>query len=302
MASHATAIWKPFCPVPHTFRDQLWLSVGSALGAWFGFQLTKWFYRQKLVKLDNPQVGQPPVLGILTGISYVSGIDYYKSVNEGYAKLTGKRHLMPPNPLIVMASVDCDIYAQMLTDRDWKGVEDHLIAGVDRLVRADVDLLCIASNTGHLAFPAIAAKYPDLKILHIADCTAKAIKAKGMKKVGLVGTEPTMQESYLKDRLALHGIDVIVPGDAALPKIFQFIMDELGFNIFKNSTREYFVGEIDALAHRGAEGVILGCTEIELLVQQEHTPNVPLFASAEIHLEALSLVTAGRESLNRYLP
>ena len=67
MASHATAIWKPFCPVPHTFRDQLWLTVGSALGAWFGFQLAKWFYRQKLVKLDNPQVGQPPVLGILTG-------------------------------------------------------------------------------------------------------------------------------------------------------------------------------------------------------------------------------------------
>ena len=67
--AHATvSIWKPFCPVPHTFRDQLWLSVGGALGAWLGFQLAKWFYRQKLVKLPNPQAGQPPVLDILTGM------------------------------------------------------------------------------------------------------------------------------------------------------------------------------------------------------------------------------------------
>ena len=76
----------------------------------------------------------------------------------------------------------------------------------------------------------------------------------------------------------------------------------LGFNIFKDSTREYFVSEIRGLAERGAEGVVMGCTEIELLVQQEHTPELPLFASAEIHLEALSLVAAGRKSVKDYLP
>eukprot|EP00729_Bicosta_minor_P011019 gene11019-13632_t len=157
-------------------------------------------------------IKEPPlVLGVLSGISYVSGIDYYKGINEGYAALVGKKHLMPPNPLMVMVSVDCDVYAKMLVAREWEGVSQHLLKGIDRLVLAGCNMICIASNTGHIVYPAITSKYPDVSVLHIADATAAAIKAKGLDTVGLLGTEPTMRERYLRDRLQHHGITTLIP-------------------------------------------------------------------------------------------
>lgn len=106
----------------------------------------------------------------------------------------------------------------------------------------------------------------------------------GLNTVGLIGTEPTMRETYLKERLQRHGIAVVIPDEGELSKIFSFIMNELGFNVFIDSTRSYFVEQIRALQAHGAQGVILGCTEIELLVDQIHVPEVPLFPSAKIHI------------------
>ena len=139
--------------------------------------------------------------------------------------------------------------------------------------------------------------------LHIADCTAKAIKDKGLKRVGLLGTEPTMRESYLKERLAMHGIETLVPdNDQDLSQIFQFIMHELGFGVFKPETLAFFKDQVAKLVAQGAEGVILGCTEIELLIKQEHCPGVPLFASAELHMDAAAKVVAGAAQLSSYAP
>eukprot|EP00041_Stephanoeca_diplocostata_P020271 m.451286 g.451286 ORF g.451286 m.451286 type:complete len:263 (+) comp21524_c0_seq4:555-1343(+) len=243
-----------------------------------------------------------PVIGILTGISYVSGLDYYKGINEIFGRIVGKRHLIPANPLMLLASVDCDIYAKMLTDKEWTGVAAHLLQGVEKLVSGGMDVLCIASNTGHIAFPAISQKYPDLEILHIADCTAKQIKSLGLSTVGLIGTEPTMREAYLKDRLRQHGISVVIPQEEEMSKIFNFIMNELGFNDFKDDTRAYFVDQIRALQSYGAQGVILGCTEIELLVDQSHVPEVPLFPSAKMHIDAAARIAAGTQDVTDYLP
>ena len=278
-----------------------------------------------------------PILGILSGISPVSGADYYTQISLRYGKHLGKGHLMPPNPLLAMVSVDCDEYASMLVASNWDGVRAHLVVGVEKLVACGIDFLCIASNTGHLAMPLIASRFPDLPVLHIADCTARAIKAHacfapaprvadgsggggggggggdggggggndagGSKRVvGLLGTEPTMREDYLKDRLAAHGIQTIVPDEEAdLKQIFQFIMDELGFNVFKDTTRAFFVEQVRKLAARGAVAVILGCTEIELLELQEHV-DVPLFRSAELHIEAASRVCAGLDQIEEYQP
>merc|ERR1740117_333779 len=134
--------------------------------------------------------------------------------------------------------------------------------------------MVIASNTGHIALEAAFQKdqngkqrgsegcYSALPFLHIADCTAEAIKSKGLKKIGLLGTEPTMTENYLKGRLQKHGLEVIVPTlPADLNQIFQFIMHELGFGVFKPSTLAFFKDQVEQLVARGAEGVILGCTE-----------------------------------------
>lgn len=173
---------------------------------------------------------------------------------------------MPPNPLLFLASVDCDAYAKMLTDKPLNidGISEHLCTGIEAVVKAGAAFLAIASNTGHIAVPLVRTRFPDLPVLHIGDCTAAAIKASGANNVGLLGTEPTMQEEYLKEQLRKHGICTLVPeSEKDLTQIFQYIMDELGFNVFKETTREFFVAQIRALAARGAQGVILGCTEID---------------------------------------
>lgn len=129
-----------------------------------------------LIVMDDHTIlkaGVQPVVGILSGISFVSGLDYYKGINEIYSNIIGKQHVIPANPFLIMVSVDCDVYAKMLTEKNWEGVKSHLMTGIDRLVAAQIDVLCIASNTGHIAYPAIVHKHPILDFLHIADCTAR---------------------------------------------------------------------------------------------------------------------------------
>ena len=242
-------------------------------------------------------------LGILTGISYVSGLDYYKGIHERVLANTLKGHLMPPNPTITMVSVDCDVYAYNLTLKKFDEVSAHLLAGVEKLVAAGCNWLVIASNTGHICVPSVEAAYPDLKVLHIADCFATRLKQQGLKYVGLVGTQPTMEERYLHDRLARHGIETIVPKEEAVRKeLYRIIYEELSFDNFQPSSRETMVKAIRGLGSQGAEACILGCTEIELLVQQEHVPELPLLPSAEIHIVTTADILLGKMQIDDVLP
>lgn len=279
----------------------------------------------------------PQCLGILTGISYVSGLDYFKGINERVLAEGTKGHLMVPNPQIIMSSVNCDEYAHHLVSNQFDKVDEHLLSGISKLVNAGCDLLVIASNTGHICFPTVKVRYPELQILHIADCCALQLKAKGFTKVGLIGTKPTMvsshfsnlgfmlllcvffflityvlhnylfscekQHDYLKDRLALHGISTIVPEtDSEQEEIFRIIMDELSYNKLIGSSRETLINSIEGMIRRGAETCLLGCTEIELLVPLDAIPNVTLLPSAEIHMDCIAQVLLGKICLEDILP
>ena len=242
-------------------------------------------------------------LGILTGISYVSGLDYYKGINEKVLADTSKRHLMSPNPPIVMVSVDCDEYVHYLTQKSFAKVAEHLLVGVRSLVAAGCDMLVIASNTGHISVPAIEREFPNLKVLHIADCCAAELKGQGFSRVGLIGTKPTMEEDYLKSRLLLHGITTLVPEDERTQdEVYDIVCQELSYNVFRDESRTKMVDVIRGLEARGAEACILGCTEIELLVQQEHVPGFPLLPSAEIHIQTAANVLLGKVELEDVLP
>ena len=242
-------------------------------------------------------------LGILTGISYVSGLDYYRGIHERVLAETQVGHLMPPNPPITMVSVDCDEYAFHLTNKAFDQVASFLLAGVDKLVVADCDLLVIASNTGHICVPAVETAYPDLDIVHIADCSAHQLKQLGVSQVGLVGTQPTMEESYLHDRLALHGITTVIPEDVGVrAELYRIIYEELSFNEFRPDSRATIVDAIRSLAGQGVEACILGCTEIELLVQQEHVPELPLLASAETPIQFIADILLGKIQVDELLP
>ena len=248
-------------------------------------------------------MGTLPTLGILTGISYISGVDYYRGINEKFCAGMETAHLMVPNPSIVMVSVDCDEYVHYLTSRQFDKVAEHLLAGVGKLVSAGCDLLVIASNTGHIAVPAIEAAFPKLRILHIADCCAHRLKDAGISNVGLIGTKPTMEEKYLKSRLSRHGITTVVPeGASEQEAIYAIICQELSFNIFKDESRAKMVESILGLRAKGAEACILGCTEIELLVKQEHVSDVMLFPSAEIHIETAAKILLQQVALEDILP
>jgi len=244
-----------------------------------------------------------PTLGILTGLSYVSGLDYFKGINEKFLAATPKCHLMSPNPPIVMVSVDCDEYVHYLTLKSFEKVAEHLLVGVRKLVAAGCDILVIASNTAHICVPEVEREFPELKILHIADCCASRLKGQGYSRVGLIGTQPAMEEDFLKARLLLHGITTIVPEKKQTQEeIYEIICQELSYNIFRDESRATMVKAIRGLEARGAEACILGCTEIELLVQQEHVPNVALLPSAEIHIGTVANVMLQKVALEDVLP
>ncbi|CAE7192275.1 ygeA [Symbiodinium necroappetens] len=243
-------------------------------------------------------------IGMLTGVSYVSGIDYYRGINERIAKLLPNGHIMAKNSDMVIVSVDCDEYVRLLTAKDSEGVQDYLANGVAKLHRAGVDFLVIASNTAHICVGLVRERFPDLPVLHIADCTAAA--ARGAGPVGLLGTEPTMRDgSWLKERLALHGVEVVVPpAEEDRQRCYKIICDELSFDKFTDESRRFFA-EMARKLHGewgGSGGVILGCTEIELLLRPGDVPEVPLFRSAELHMDAAARVQAGQVSLESFMP
>ena len=244
-----------------------------------------------------------PLLGILTGISYLSGLDYFQGINQAVTKAIAVGKTMSPNPEIVMVSVDCDRYVHLLNSGSYAGVDEHLLGGVQKLVNAGCNLLAIASNTGHICVPAVRKAHPNLDIVHIADCSAAEMRRCGFSKVGLVGTKPTMEEDYLKAQLRLHNIDTVVPEDANVrDRMYEIICQELSFNNFRDESRDFFVNQIRNLSNDGAEAVLLGCTEIELLVKQDDIPDVRLLPSAQLHIAAIAEILLGRLSLDSLLP
>ena len=248
-------------------------------------------------------------VGILSGISYVSGLDYYKGINIALGSKPRSElsyETVPHSSKAIMVSLDLDDYATRLRKANEEGNLDRVgvwIANQTSVLARCADFIVIASNTGHIAVPYIQEKFPDVQILHIADCTASAVKKSGFQKVGLLGTYYTMTADYLKRRLAAHSLSVIVPeNDADRRKIQSIINDELSREKFFQSSREFIIQQIHELKKRGAEGVILGCTEIELLVQKQHVPNVSLFRSAQLHIDAAIKVQLGEKKVQDFQP
>jgi len=244
-----------------------------------------------------------PLIGILTGISYVSGLDYYESINRLVTADSKVGDIMSPNPDIVMVSVDCDRYVHFLTERLFAEVDEHLLGGVAKIANAGCDVLVIASNTGHICVPAVRNAFPHLDIIHIADCAAAEIKQSKLSKVGLIGTQATMEEEYLKSRLALHNIDTVIPESPDdRSRIYDIICQELSFNVLRDGSRDFMIDVIRGMQSQGAEACLLGCTEIELLVKQDDIQDVHLLPSAQIHIAGVVDILLGRRKLGNLLP
>lgn len=217
-------------------------------------------------------------IGLLGGMSWESTETYYREINEGIKAGLGGLH----SARICLYSVDFDEIEKLQNSGNWAETAVILSDAAKRIEAGGADFLVICTNTMHKVAPEIEANI-NIPILHIADATADEIKAKGMSKVGLLGTRFTMEQNFYKGRLnRYHGIEVIVPAAADREIVHNVIYNELCIGKSSEESRKEYVRIIESLAEQGAEGVILGCTEIALLVQQQHT-TVPLFDTTKIH-------------------
>jgi len=221
------------------------------------------------------------IIGMLGGMSWKSSAEYYRLVNEGVRDRLGGLH----SARCLMWSFDFDDIAVLQREDRWDDAAAHMIEAAQRLERGGADFLIICTNTMHKAYDRMRAAV-DLPLLHIADPTAERIKADGYKRVGLLGTAFTMEQDFYKGRLAdVHGLDVVVPDAADRATVHRVIYDELVQGKVEAASRDAYRAVIGRLVAAGAEAIILGCTEIMLLVGPEDSA-VPLYDTTGLHAAA----------------
>ncbi len=224
-------------------------------------------------------------IGLIGGMSWESTVPYYREINRYVAARLGGFH----SARLVLWSVDFHELESAATAGRWEDAGQILADAARRLEGAGADLLVLCTNTMHRVADAITAAV-DVPLLHIADTVAAEVKASGLRTVGLLGTRFTMEQEFYRDRLALrHGLEVLVPPAEERELVDRTIFEELVHGEIRDASRDSFRAVIEGLADRGAEGVVLGCTEIGLLVDPADA-SVPLFDSATIHARAAAAV------------
>lgn len=219
-------------------------------------------------------------IGLIGGMSWESSAHYYRILNEETARLRGGLHSCP----VIMHSVDFAPIAAMQAEGDWERAGRELNAVVRGLVGAGAQVLGIATNTMHVIADAITDGI-DVPLVHIADPTAEALLADGFDTVGLLGTRFTMEMGFYKDKLAASGLTPLVP-EVDRTNLHGIIYEELCKGIVRDQSRQVYVTAIERLAARGAQAVILGCTEIGMLIDDSISP-LPVFDTTDLHAKAL---------------
>jgi len=228
-------------------------------------------------------------IGLLGGMSWESTAVYYRLINEGVKARLGGLH----SAKLVLYSVDFQEIEELQHAADWDEAGKVLAKAAHFLQLAGADFLVICTNTMHKVAPAIEREI-NIPILHIADATAAVIKGLGIRTVGLLGTRFTMEQDFYTGRLReKHGLQVLVPDEDERERVHQIIYNELCLGKVLNESRGKYCHIIRSLAQRGAEGIILGCTEIAMLIGQKDSP-VPLFDTTRIHAQkAVDLAIEG---------
>ena len=220
-------------------------------------------------------------MGLIGGMSWESTVSYYRVINRTVNERLGGFH----SAKCVLYSVDFAEIELLQNEGKWEDATRLMIEAARSVERAGAEFLVICTNTMHKMADDVQ-KQIRIPILHIADATAKTILSRELKKVGLLGTRFTMEEDFYRGRLsARHGLDVIIPTADQRELVHRIIYDELCAGIIKPSSERVYLEVIEGLAGAGAQGIILGCTEIGLLVKQEHS-RIPLFDTTVIHAEA----------------
>lgn len=222
-------------------------------------------------------------IGLIGGMSWESSIEYYRLINEEVKNKLGGLH----SAKCILYSVDFDEIERYQSSGDWGRAGKALAEAAWALEKAGADFIVICTNTMHKVISNISEKV-NIPILHIAYATVRQIHQMEIKTVGLLGTKYTMTEDFYKSRIEANGIKILIPEKEEIERINSVIFEELCVGTTNQASKEYFKKVIKNLVERGAEGIILGCTEIGLLVKPEDSV-VPLFDTAVIHaIEAVN--------------
>jgi aspartate racemase len=214
-------------------------------------------------------------------MSWESTVPYYRDLNELVKQRLGGLH----SAKVILYSVDFHDVAQLQRTGAWSEAGELMARAAESLQAAGAEIVLLATNTMHEVAPAIESVL-EVPFIHIADPTGEAIKSAGLSKVGLLGTRFTMEREFYRTRLAeLHGIDVVIPAEEDRAEVHRVIYEELALGVFSDRSRRAFSAIMRRLVEAGAQGIILGCTEIGLLVGPADSP-VPLFDTGALHVGA----------------
>jgi len=259
------------------------------------------------IVLDAPGAGQsdqlpPPArmktLGLIGGMSWYSTRDYYryinKAVNDAYDNNT--------NPPLIVFNLNQQRTSQLQDRHEWDEIASIFVDTSKRLQAAGAQGIVFCANTSHKVYDTVAARI-DIPILHIGDATGRAIQKQGLKKVGLIGTQYTMEDPFLIEWLKQHyGIETVVPQSPAVRReLHRIIHQELGLGIFKPESKKYVLDQIDDLRKQGAQGIILGCTEFPLIIKPSDV-SIPTFDTALLHAQMAVDFIMGKPGLATVKP
>ena len=218
------------------------------------------------------------LIGVIGGMSWESTAEYLRLLNEGVRARLGGLH----SARLRVATVDFAPIERMQADGDWAAAGEALAQEARSLEAAGAAFVLIATNTMHKVYDEIAAAVT-IPVLHLGDVTAEAIKKAGLTRVGLLATQYTMEHDFYRDRLAAHGIETLVPDEVGRRAVQRIIYDELCVGRVEPSSRDELLDIARSLS--GAEGIVLGCTELELSIGQEHL-DIPVFPTTTLHCAA----------------
>lgn len=219
-------------------------------------------------------------IGIIGGLSAESTIEYYKILIKEYNKRKGGKS----SPLLIIDSLDLEEAVDLMSNSDWDGVFNIIFQSAKNLEYAGAEVIIIATNTIHKIFDRLQEEI-NTPMISIVDVTAEAAKSKNLKKIGLLGTIFTMQSDFFQKTFQRYDLEIIVPNQEDQKLVNEVIFKELTFHIIKPESKRRYLDVIGRLRQEGAEGVILGCTEIPLLIKQEDSP-IPVFDTTTLHAMA----------------
>ena len=223
-------------------------------------------------------------IGLIGGMSWESTVTYYQVINETVKEKLGGLH----SAKILLYSVDFAEIEEYQSQGEWEKSAEVLASAAQNLEKAGADFIIICTNTMHKVAPDIQKKI-SIPIVHIAEATASVLQSRGIRKVALLGTKYTMTQDFYKNKLTDAGIEVVIPDDDGVKLVNDVIYNELCLGILKDDSKAKFIDIISDLQKRGAEGVILGCTEIGLLIGQADV-SLPVFDTTLIHAQKAALL------------